>query len=108
MIVELRNLIGCAVGNVRAGGDAGVGAEDYAGGEGDGHDGRTGGKFAGFEVAGFGGFAGVGVVEGVVGGEGGSVVTHGCLVVCIVVWKRGDEAAVIHGSFGKWAEEKTS
>lgn len=61
MIVELGNLIGGAVGDVRSGGDAGVGAEDGTAGEGDGHDGGSGGEFVGFEVACFGRFAGVGV-----------------------------------------------
>ena len=56
-IVELGDLIGRAVGHVRAGGDAGVGPEDDAAGEGDGHDGGSRGDFARSEVARFGRFA---------------------------------------------------
>eukprot|EP00985_Skeletonema_marinoi_P002880 scaffold1177_cov100-Skeletonema_marinoi.AAC.2 len=61
MIVELGNFITGAVGDVCAGGDAGVGGEDDALVELDCHDGGACGEFAWFEVAGFGGFAGVGV-----------------------------------------------
>ena len=70
-IVELGDLIGRAVGHVRAGGDAGVGPEDDAAGEGDGHDGGSGGDFARSEVARFGRFA---VVAGSGGTRGGT--TH--------------------------------
>lgn len=62
VIVELGDFIARSVGDVGAGGDAGVGAEDYAAGEGDGHDGCARGEFVGFEVARFGGFSGVGIV----------------------------------------------
>eukprot|EP00956_Cyclotella_meneghiniana_P006078 scaffold7921_cov68-Cyclotella_meneghiniana.AAC.7 len=62
VIVQLGDLVGGAVGDVGAGADARVGAEDDAVGEGDGHDGGARGEFVGFEIAGFGRFAGVGVV----------------------------------------------
>ena len=66
-IVELRNLVGDAVGHVRAGGNARVGPEDDPALEGDGDDGRAGGDFAGTEVAGFGRLAVVGIRGGHVG-----------------------------------------
>ena len=62
-IVELGDLVGDAVGHVRAGGDAGVGTEDDAAGEGDGDDGRARGDFAGTEVARFGRLAVVGAAH---------------------------------------------
>ena len=63
VIVELGNLVGNAVGHVRAGGNAGVGTEDDASGEGDGDDGGSRGDFAGTEVAGFGRLAVVGAAH---------------------------------------------
>ena len=63
VIMELGNLVGDAVGHVRAGGDAGVGAEDDPAGEGDGDDGGSRGDFAGTEVARFGRFAVVGTAH---------------------------------------------
>ena len=67
-VVELGDLVRRAVGDVRAGGDAGVGPEDDAGGEGDGNDGGSRGEFARSEVARFGRFAVVaGAHHGIVG-----------------------------------------
>ena len=80
-IVELGDLVGDAVGHVRAGGNARVGPEDDPALEGDGDDGRAGGDFAGTEVAGFGRLAVVGVAGG--GHVGRCVVVM--LVVVVVV-----------------------
>lgn len=74
-VVELGDLVRRAVGDVRAGGDAGVSPEDDAGGEGDGDYGGSRGEFARSEVARFGRFAVVagahhGVVRSLVVREG--------------------------------------
>ena len=74
VIVKLGNLVGNAVGHVRAGGNAGVGTEDDPAGERDGDDGRARGEFAGSEVPGFGRFAVVGTAHG--GGSVGMVMVR--------------------------------
>ena len=87
-IVELGDLVGDAVGHVRAGGDAGVGTEDDAAGEGDGHDGGSRGDFAGTEVARFGRLA----VVGVRGGHHG-----GCVMV-----RKGVHIGLLCGNRERW------